>query len=170
MSDEKIIGFRMPVKEEAKLKKDLYYQNIKKKEWLIKQLTICDSIIDLSIEKNEKWFRVPASEYEQLHGNIIDHHECTYQRILQHCINEKIPITFDNLLIDVKKFFKLNDINITRFNDASLEIIHIEHNTGPHYSNFLSQLITKMITETIEYRFVSSEVHDKTLTIKIQKC
>ena len=169
MSDEKIIGFRMPKKDESRLKRDLYYQNISKKEWLGTQLTIRESIEDLSVVNNERWLRVPASEYEQLHGTDPVHHDFIYARIFEHCLSESIPITFDNLMNDVMSFCKMNEIQITRFDDEGREIIHIKHNIGKNYSQFLGNMISKMVICTNEYSLSNVDVHDTNLTIKISK-
>lgn len=169
MSDEKIVGFRVPKEDESRLKKDLYYRDITKKEWLAKQLTINENIAELSNKKNERWLRVPASEYEHFHGMDPGHHNIIYDRIYQHCFDEGVSITFDNLMQDVNLFFKMNDIQITRFDDNDIEIIHIDHDIGKHYSKFLKNMILKMIKSTSEYTLSNVEVHDTKLTIKILK-
>ena len=169
MSDEKIVGFRVPKEDENRLKRDLFYQNISKKEWLGTQLTIRESIEKLSVVNNERWLRVPASEYEHFHGTDPVHHDLIYQRIFEHCLAKGLPITFDNLLHDVKSFFKMNDIQFTRFDDDCIEIIHIDHDIGIHYSNFLGDMISKMVICTNEYSLSNVDVHDTKLTIKISK-
>ena len=75
MSDDKVVGFRVPKNDEKRLKRDLLRQESTRKEWLDKYLTISEGMDELSVKQNEKWLRVPALEYEALIKNSPNHYE-----------------------------------------------------------------------------------------------
>jgi len=169
MSDDKVVGFRVPKNDEKRLKRDLLRQESTRKEWLDKYLTISEGMEELSVKQNEKWLRVPALEYEALIKNSPNHYEVIYQRILQHVISDGSVINFDNLFREIKIFMKMNQMDFVRFDDDGLETIHMEHGVGIKYSNFCINLIKKMIDNTTQYKLHHYDVKEFSLTIKIKK-
>jgi hypothetical protein len=169
MSDDKVVGFRVPKNDEKRLKMDLARQELKRKEWLDKYLTISEGMDELSVKQNEKWLRVPALEYESLLVNSPHHYNIIYQRILQHVISDGNTITFDNLFREIRIFMKMNQMDFVRFDDDGLETIHMEHGVGINYSNFCINIITKMIDNTTQYKLHHYDVKEFSLTIKIEK-
>ena len=169
MSDDKVVGFRVPKNDEKRLKMDLVRQEATRKEWLDKILTISEGMDELSVKQNEKWLRVPALEYEALIKNSPNHYDVIYQRILQHVISDGSVINFDNLFREIKIFMKMNQMDFVRFDDGGLETIHMEHGVGIKYSNFCINLITKMIDNTTQYKLHHYDVKEFSLTIKIEK-
>ena len=169
MSDDKVVGFRVPKNDEKRLKRDLLRQESTRKEWLDKYITISEGMDELSVKQNEKWLRVPALEYEALIKNSPNHYEVIFQWILQHVISDGSVINFDNLFREIKIFMKMNQMDFVRFNDDGLETIHMEHGVGIKYSNFCINLITKMIDNTTQYKLHHYDVKEFSLTIKIEK-
>ena len=169
MSDDKVVGFRVPKNDEKRLKRDLLRQESTRKEWLDKYLTISEGMDKLSVKQNEKWVRVPALEYEALITNSPNHYDVIYQRILQHVISNSSAVTFDNLFKEIKIFMELNQMELVRFDDDGLETIHMNHGIGNNYSTFGVNLITKMIDNTTQYKLHHYDVKEFSLTIKIEK-
>ena len=164
---EKVIGFRIQEKDEARLKKDLHRQETTRKEWLNNNLIISESVHELSIKENEKWIRLPASEYDTLISNSLNHEEYIFRRILQHCTSQGIEITFENLFNEIKLFMKMNSMVLKKEDIEGINTIGITHNIGVNYSKFCFEMIKKMVKHTKQYSIFESNVQKYWLEIKL---
>ena len=170
MSDEKIEGFRVSDEVSKKLKKDLFRTGKSKKDWLSDRVDDLQFLDKTRNKPNEKWTLVPNSELEHLHSGYPDHFEFIHQRILEHCLQQNLEITFDNLLTDCTNFYNFNNMKYVRYQDENLEVLVIEHSVGISYSKFTSKLIKKFLSITNEYKFVSSQPGENKIIIKFSKC
>jgi len=165
---EKVIGFRIPENDEKRLKKDLHRQETTRKEWLDKYLTISESIHELSVKQNEKWIRVPASEYEALIKNSPEHGHVIYQRIFQHCMSQGIEITFENLFQEIKVFMKMNDMELKKTENKDVKTLQMNHGIGINYSKFCLTMLKDMIEKTNEFVIIEETLEEFGLEIKLK--
>jgi len=168
MTNEKIIGFRIRKDDEVRLKKDLHRLEVTRKEWLNKNLTISESINELSVKQNEKWISIPASEYEALIINSPEHGHIIYQRILQHCMSQGIEISFENLFQEIKIFMKMNDMELKKIENNDVKILQMTHGIGINYSKFCSTMLKDMIEKTNEFVILEETIEELELEIKLK--
>ena len=170
MSNEKIEGFRVSDEVSKKLKQDLLRTEKTKKEWLADKIDQLENLNKVKNKSDEKWTMVPNSELEHLHSGYPDHFLFIHQRILEHCLQQNLEITFDNLLMDCMYFYNFNDMKYLRYQDEDLEVLVIEHNVGISYSHFTSKLICYFLEYTTQYDLVSTQPSENKVIIKFQKC
>ena len=166
---DKVEGFRVSDEVSKKLKQDLFRTDKTKKEWLENRVEQLENLHKVKNKPDEKWTMVPNSELEHLHSGYPDHFEFIHQRILEHCLQQKLEITFDNLLLDCIYFYNYNNMKYLRYTDEELEVLVIEHNVGISYSKFTTKLLTKFLNVTNDYKFISSQTHENKNIIKYKK-
>jgi hypothetical protein len=166
---DKVEGFKVSDHVSKKLRTELYRTEKTKKDWLTEKVDALDNLRKVRNEVNERWVTIPASELDDLHATAPKHYNFIYQRILEHCLQQKLEVTFDNLILDIIWFCNYNDMNHIRFQDGELEVLHIEHETGLDYSKFISKVICKMINVTHQYDLKNTQVNKNSITIKFQK-
>ena len=170
MSDhDKVEGFRVSGEVSKKLKQDLFRTDKTKKEWLADRVEELQFLDKTRNKPNEKWTLVPNSELEHLHSGYPDHFEFIHQRILEHCLQQNLEITFDNLLTDCTNFYNFNNMKYLRYTDDGLVVLVIEHDVGISYSEFTIKLLRKFLDVTNDYNFISSQTHENKIIIKFQK-
>ena len=84
-------------------------------------------------------------------------------------MQQKLEITFDNLLLDCIYFYNYNNMKYLRYTDEESEVLVIEHNVGINYSKFTTKLLTKFLNVTNDYKFISSQTHENKNIIKYKK-
>ena len=166
---DKVEGFRVSDEVSKKLKQDLFRTDKTKKEWLENRVEQLENLHKVKNKPDEKWTMVPNSELEHLHSGYPDHFEFIHQRILEHCLQQKLEITFDNLLLDCIYFYNYNNMKYLRYNDDDLEVLVIEHNVGMSYSEFTNKLLCKFLDVTDQYDLVSTQTSENKFIIKFQK-
>ena len=168
MSD-KVEGFRVSDEMSKELKKHLFQTGQTKKEFLSEKVD-AERFLEKTRNKiGEKWTLVPNSELEHLHSGYPDHFDFIHQRILEHCMQQNLEVTFDNLLLDCLYFYNFNNMRHFRYQDEFLEILVVEHDVGISYSNFTDKLLKKFLDITTQYNFVSSVPSESKLIFKFQK-
>ena len=169
MSD-KVEGFRVSDEMSKELKKQLFQTGQTKKDFLSEKVDAEKFLEKTRNKAGEKWTLVPNSELEHLHSGYPDHFDFIHQRILEHCIQQDLEITFDNLLLDCLYFYNFNNMKYFRYQDEDIEVLVIEHNVGISYSNFTEKLLKKFLAITTQYNFVSSQPSESKIIFKFQKC
>ena len=169
MSDDKITGFKITDEMSKNLKKEIFRSGKTKKNWLADRVEDLQFLDKTRNKPNEKWTLVPNSELEHLHSGYPDHFEFIHQRILEHCLQQNLEITFDNLLTDCTNFYNFNNMKYVRYTDDDIEVLVIEHDVGQSYSNFTSKLLCKFLDVTTQYDLVSTQPSENKIIIKFQK-
>ena len=118
---DKVEGFKIEDKVGKKLKKEIFQSGKTKKDWLTSQVDGLDNLRKVRNEPDERWVAIPASELDDLHSNYPTHYNFIYDRILEHCLQQNLEVTFDNLLLDCLYFFNYNNMEYFRNKDGKLE-------------------------------------------------
>ena len=166
---DKVEGFKATEKVRNELRKDLFRTGKTKKDWLADSVDKLDNLHKVRNKPDEKWVAIPASELEHLHSGYPEHYHFIYDRILEHCVQQNLEITFDNLLLDCIYFYNYNNMKYLRYNDDDLEVLVIEHNVGMSYSEFTNKLLCKFLDVTDQYDLVSTQTSENKFIIKFQK-
>ena len=169
MNEDKVEGFRVSGEVSKKLKQDLFRTDKTKKEWLENRVEQLENLHKVKNKPDEKWTMVPNSELEHLHSGYPDHFEFIHQRILEHCLQQKLEITFDNLLLDCIYFYNYNIMKYNRYTDDGLIVLEIEHDVGLSYSEFTNKLIKKFIKKTKQYSLKTSHIGENIIIFKLKK-
>ena len=165
---DKIIGFRDDVSINKILDKHTFDHNITKKDWLKNNLEKDENQALLENKQDEKWVKIPASEYNHLIVNPEKHSGFACDRIVAHVGSQGKELTFDNLWFEIQTFQKLNDIECTRIKEGKSEVIFCKHDMGMNTSLFLCYLVLDMVNITPNYQFESKMITEKTFMIKIK--
>jgi len=165
---DKIIGSRANVITEKILGKHTFNYNITKKDWLENNLEKGENQTLIENKKGEKWIKIPASEYNYLIDDPEKHSGFICDRIVAHVRSQGKELTFDNLWFETQTFQKLNDMEVTRFNEGKSEVIFCKHDMGMNTSLFLCYLALDMVNLTPNYQFESKTITEKTFMIKIK--
>ena len=166
---DKVEGFKIEDKVGKKLKKEIFQSGKTKKDWLTSQVDGLDNLRKVRNEPDERWVAIPARELDDLHSNYPTHYNFIYDRILEHCLQQNLEVTFDNLLLDCLYFFNYNIMEYFRNKDGKFEVLIINHGVGISYSKFLDKLIRKFLNKTKQYDFESSHVSENTISLKLKK-
>jgi hypothetical protein len=168
---DKVISFRTDEAHHKKLNSVVYHKNLNKKKWLEDVITTSDAETLLSLNKQEKWVKIPASEYSQLLDTQWKKHaKYICDRIEEHVKSKGTDVTFDTLFFETKVFHAMNGIKILRFDDGEYEIIQVTNGIGKGWIKFETQLIVEMLERTTQYYLISKRFDDEKITIKIKKC
>ena len=136
---DKVEGFKATEKVRNELRKDLFRTGKTKKDWLADSVDKLDNLHKVRNKPDEKWVAIPASELEHLHSGYPEHYHFIYDRILEHCVQQNLEITFDNLLLDCIYFYNYNIMKYDRYTDDGLIVLEIEHDVGISYSEFTNK-------------------------------
>jgi hypothetical protein len=173
-TEEKITSFRTAPDIEKKLKKDLYRQNITKKDWLNSKINNVESQRILSIKNQEHWVSIPIQEYDQLlKSTWKEHASYICDRIMYHVKSQGKQITFESLYYEVQVFQELNNIAAKRYDlcctDNDYEMIVWDKVLSDNYAKFMNELIALIISRTNEFTIISSRMNITQLEITIRK-
>lgn len=165
--DEKITSFRTTESTERKLKKDLYRQNITKKEWLDEKIRKTEHQAEISLNESEKFITIPVSDYsELLKESRSDHASFISQRIRNHVGKTDFDSTFEDIL----NFCNLNNLVIARLKfEDDHELIYLNHNIGDEFSSFVCRLITDLLSYNKHYFIISSNYDPRIVQFRIGK-
>ena len=166
---DKVEGFKATEKVRNELRKDLFRTGKTKKDWLADSVDKLDNLHKVRNKPDEKWVAIPASELEHLHSGYPEHYHFIYDRILEHCVQQNLEITFDNLLLDCIYFYNYNIMKYNRYTDDGLIVLEIEHDVGLSYSEFTNKLIKKFIKKTKQYSLKTSHIGESTIIFKLKK-
>jgi len=170
LARDKVISFRTDDAHQKKLNNVVYHKHLNKKEWIEDSITTSEAETLLSLNKQEKWVKIPVSEYSHLlDTQWEDHAKYICDRIEEHVKSKEGDISFDSLFFDTKVFHTMNRIKMVRFDDDDFEIIHIVHGFGAGYGKFESQLIVEMLERTTQFELISKKIDKEKITIKIKK-
>jgi len=170
LARDKVISFRTDDAHQKKLNNVVYHKHLNKKEWIEDSITTSEAETLLSLNKQEKWVKIPVSEYSHLlDTQWEDHAKYICDRIEEHVKSNNNGISFDSLFFDTKVFHTMNRIKMVRFDDDDFEIIHIVHGFGAGYGKFESQLIVEMLERTTQFELISKKIDKEKITIKIKK-
>ena len=164
----KIIGFRADTITNNRLDKHTFDHNITKNDWLENNLKKDESQALLENNLDEKWVKIPASEYDHLIVNPKKHSKFICDRIVAHVESQGKELTFDNLWFETQTFQKLNDIEFTRINEGKSEVIFCKHDMGMNTSRFMCYLALDMVNITPNYKTESKMITEKTFRVKIK--
>ena len=167
---DKVISFRTDEALQKKLNSVVYHKNLNKKRWLEDVITTSEAETLLSLNKKEKWVRIPAGEYSMLlEPQWEKHARYICDRIEEHVRSKGTDVTFDTLFFETKVFHAMNGIKILRFDDGDYEVICITNGIGNGWAKFETQLVVDMLERTSEYDLISKIIDDEKITVRIRK-
>ena len=168
---DKVISFRTDEAHQKKLNSVVYHKNLNKKKWLEDVITTSEAETLLSLNKQEKWVKIPAGEYSQLLVTSWKKHaKYICDRIEEHVKTKGTGISFDALFFETKVFHAMNRIKMVRYDEGGFEVIYITNNIGNGWAKFETQLIVEMLERTTQYELVSKTIDKEQIIIKIKKC
>ena len=168
--DEKIVGFRSLASNHIRLNEHVEKKKITKRKWFESSLEQSENQRMLENKEDERWVRIPASEYNQLMLEPQLHAVFICDRIIEHVRAQGKEISFDNLFFETQTWQKMNNCNIVRYDDDDdEEVIHSDHGMGKNISEFIAGLINDMIFKTEEYYLLSQVITTNNLTLKIKR-
>jgi len=169
-NDEKIVGFRSLASNHVRLNEHVEKKKITKRKWFETNLEQSEIQGMLETDDEERWVKIPASEYNHLLSDPELNAVFICNRIVDHVESQGKVVNFDNLFFETQTWHKMNNCNIVRYDDEEEEeVIHSDHRMGKNTSKFLAELIINMIIKTNEHDLLSQVITSNNFTLKISK-